>query len=201
MKVFFTKNLFPVIGIVLSLCFLLGCAGTSGYVAPGDTTQMDDKFGDTDLKMMANSMYNSLMSRLSVISQGDEQKIIALLSVKNKTSEHIDTDNITDKLQIALLKAGTMRFVDRSRIKEMTEQFDLGGSGMLDPNNIKKAGKVLGADYFIYGDISSITKSSRKKRLTYYRLSLKLLDSETNELIWADEFEIKKEMNRSFWER
>lgn len=161
---------------------------------------MDDKFSDTDLKMMANAMYNSVMSKLS--SRGDlQQSIIALLPVKNKTSEHIDPDAITDKLQIALLKAGSLRFVDRSRIKEMTEQFDLAGSGMLDPNNMKNAGKVIGADLFLYGDISSIVKQDRKTRLTYYRLSLKLLNAETNELIWADETEIKKQSTKSMWDR
>lgn len=175
------------------LILLIGCSGSSVYVSPGKTTQMDDKFSDTDMKMMAESMYNSIINSLGNVGQ---KKVIALLPVANKTSEHINTEAIADKLQIQLLKSGTLRFVDRSKIKAMTEQFDLAGSGMMDFNTVKNAGKVIGADFFLSGSLSSIEKRSRTKSLTYYRLSMRLIDTETNEIVWADEFEIKKKSSK-----
>lgn len=189
------------LGMLFPLVFIISCAGTSTYVSPGETTQMDDKFSDTDLKMMAESMYNSIINRLDLIGQGQsERKVIALLPVINKTSEHIDTESIADKLQINLLRSGTLRFVDRSKIAAMTAQFDLSGSGLMDPNTVKSAGKVIGADYFMAGTISSIEKRDRTKSLTYYRLSMRLVDAETNEIVWADEFEIKKQSKKGFWD-
>ena len=192
---------FKFVGLFVLVLFLISCAGTSTYVSPGETTQMDDKFSDTDLKMMTGGMYNSIINRLNIIEQGQsKRKVIALLSIINKTSEHIDTESIADKLQINLLRSGTLRFVDRSKITAMTEQFDLSGSGLMDPNTVKSAGKVIGADYFLSGTISSIEKRDRKKSLTYYRLSMRLVDTETNEIIWADEFEIKKQSNKGLWD-
>ncbi len=175
------------------LILIIGCSGSSVYVSPGETTQMDDKYSDTDMKMMAESMYNSIINNLGNVGQ---KKVIALLPVANKTSEHINTEAIADKLQIQLLKSGTLRFVDRSKIKAMTEQFDLAGSGMMNPNTVKNAGKVIGADFFLSGSLSSIEKRSRTKSLTYYRLSMSLIDTETNEIVWADEFEIKKKSSK-----
>jgi uncharacterized protein (TIGR02722 family) len=172
---------------------LVGCAGKSVYVAPGETTQMGADFSDTDMRTMAQSMYNSLQERLVKIRGADAPvPVVALLRVDNKTSEHIDTDMIADKLQIELLRAGTLRFVDRTRIRDMAKEFDLGASGFINPDMAKSAGKALGADYFLYGELGSIKKAEGKTRLNYYRLSMKLTDVETNEVLWAEDFEVKK---------
>lgn len=179
--------------LVVFLCGLFGCAGQSVYLSPGETTQMGSDFSDTDLRTLAQKMYNSLQRKLDQMGLSDSTPpVVALLRVDNKTSEHINTDMIADKLQIELLRAGSLRFVDRSKIEAMAREFDLGGSGLMDPETSKRAGSVLGVDYFLYGELGSIKKRAGKEQLSYYRLSMKLIDAQTNELIWADEGEIKK---------
>ncbi|MCE1187881.1 MAG: penicillin-binding protein activator LpoB [Ignavibacteria bacterium] len=183
------------------LTFALFCAGcgSSVYVSNDDTTQKDDKYSDTDLKIMASKMYESIIERLNVLRNGQTKPpVIAFLNITNKTSEFINTSEIADKLQIQLIKAGALRFVDRQRLKDLTAQFDLSASGLMNPETAKKAGKVLGNDYFLVGDLSSINKSDRSSSLTFYRLSLRLVDAETSEIVWADESEIKKEKSKNF---
>ena len=178
----------------VTVLLLFGCAGKSVYVPPGQTTQIDATFSDTDMRTMAQSMYNSLQSRLVMIRPADAPTpIVGLLRIDNKTSEHIDTDMIADKLQVELLRAGTLRFVDRTRVKAMTAEFDLGGSGFVDPSQAKSAGKALGIDYFLYGELGSIKKREGKTELNYYRVSMKLTDAATDELVWADDYEVKKQ--------
>ena len=177
----------------VTLLLMAGCAGQSVYVPAGETTQMGAEFSDTDMRTMAQSMYNSLQLRLAKIRPADAPTpVVALLRVDNKTSEHIDTDMIADKLQVELLRAGTLRFVDRSRIKDMVKEFDLAGAGFIDPEKAKSAGKALGADFFLYGELGSIKKTEGRTKLMYYRLSMKFSDVETNELVWAEDFEVKK---------
>ena len=184
--------------IFLSSIQLIGC-GSSVYVPSTSTTQIDDKYSDTDLRIMAQTMYQSIMDRLSSIRTNNQKPyVIAFLQIQNQTSEYINTDAIADKLQIQLIKAGSLRFVDRSRIKDITAQFDLSASGIMNPETVKKAGRVLGNDYFLVGELSSINKQDRSSSLTYYRLSMRLIDSETDEIVWADESEIKKQKNKSF---
>jgi len=172
---------------------LCSCAGSSVYVPPGSVTQ-SSSFSDTDMRMMATAMYSSLQKRLQTIVPADAAKppVVALLHLANKTSEHIDTDAIADKLQIEMIKAGTLRFVDRSKLQAIAGEFDLGGSGMVNAETAKRAGNVTGADFLLTGDIGSIVKSSGREQLNYYRLSMRLIQVETDELVWADDFEIKK---------
>lgn len=189
----------PLMVLLVAFLCIVGCAGQSVYVSPGETTQLDAEYSDTDMRQMASAMYTSLQLRISRFDQFRERTpIVALLHIRNTTSEHIDTDMISDKLQIELLRAGTMRFVDRSKIRDMAAEFDLGGSGLIDPAQMKKAGKVLGADLFLYGELGGMKKAQGKTALNYYRLSMKLMDAETNEIMWADDFEVKK-MQKKGW--
>jgi uncharacterized protein (TIGR02722 family) len=183
--------------LVILCCGLLvaavGCARKTVYVQPGEVPEMGPELSDTDIREMAAAMYESLLPRVVGMRAPDAPPaVVALLDIKNKTSEHIDTDMVADKLQVELLRAGTLRFVDRTLIGEMSSEFELAESGFIDPAKAKSAGKALGADYFLYGEVGSIKKTDGGKRLNYYRLSMKLADVETNEVLWAEEFETRK---------
>src|SRR5206468_6906607 len=92
-----------IVSASLAVC---SCAGKSVYVPPGSTTQ-SGTFSDTDMHMMATSMYGSLQKKLETVVPATAPKpIVALVHLDNKTSEHIDTDVIADKLQIEMIKAG-----------------------------------------------------------------------------------------------
>lgn len=183
---------------LFALLILSGC-GSSNYVSTANTDQMNDRFSNTDLRIMSQDMYQSIMNRLENIYGDDERMpVIAFLHITNKTTDYINTEDIADKLQINLIQAGSLRFVDRSKIQDMVSQFDLASSGMMDSDTVQEAGRVLGNDFFLSGDLSSITNADRRVRQTYYRLSMRLVDAETNEIVWADESEIKKEQSRSF---
>ena len=182
----------PGVSVVVGLLSVCSCAGKSVYVAPGSTTQ-SGTFSDTDMHMMATGMYGSLQKKLETVVPASAPKpIVALVHLDNKTSEHIDTDVIADKLQIEMIKAGSLRFVDRSKIREISKEFDLGASGLVNPDMVKRAGSVLGADYLLAGDMTSIVKTEGRSQLNFYRLSMRLIGTETDEVVWADDFEVKK---------
>jgi uncharacterized protein (TIGR02722 family) len=182
---------------LVGLVSVLSCAGQSVYVPAGKTVQ-SATYSQTDMRMMATAMYGSLQQKLAqIVPASAPRPVVALVHLDNKTSEHIDTDVIADKLQIELIKAGSLRFVDRSKINEISKEFDLSGSGMVNPDQVKKAGNVLGADFLMTGDMTSIIKTEGRTQTNYYRLSMRLLQTETDEIVWADEFEITKEKTRA----
>jgi len=182
--------------VVLASLSVCSCSGKSVYVPPGSTTQ-SESFSDTDMRMMATAMYGSLQKKLETVEPASAPKpIVALVHLDNKTSEHIDTDVIADKLQIEMIKAGSLRFVDRSKIREISKEFDLGGSGLVNPETVKRAGNVLGADYLLAGDMTSIVKAQGRSQINFYRLSMRIIQTETDEVVWADDFEIKKASTR-----
>ncbi len=67
---------------------------------------------------------------------------------------------------------------------------------MVNPRTRKKLGRQIGADYMIYGEITSIIKKVGRKRDIYYKITLKLADIETGIIEWMDEKEIRKQAQK-----
>jgi uncharacterized protein (TIGR02722 family) len=151
------------------------------------------------MKMMSEKMVQSI-AELAVIKHRDSPPKLALLNIGNRTSQHIDTEGIAEKIMVALLKSGAVRIVDRELLKEMAKEKALTSTQRIDVNDAVALGKLVGADYFLAGDIMSIEKQKGTKHMAYYKLTLKLVDVNTSELVWADEKEIKKAANKGFFD-
>jgi uncharacterized protein (TIGR02722 family) len=63
---------------------------------------------------------------------------------------------------------------------------------MVDPNKALQFGRQIGAQYMLYGNLSSIVKSNQDKSDVYYKFTLRLMDLESGLVEWADETEIRK---------
>jgi uncharacterized protein (TIGR02722 family) len=183
--------------VVLSAALAAGCGTTSVYLPPDSVTQFDDSYSDTDLRLMAEQMTRSLMQTPRITGEA-KPLTVAILEIRNKTSQHINTEDITDKLMMAILKTGRLRFVDRNLLRESAKELALSQTGAIDPAQAKRLGKMTAADLLLTGEITSINKHDARSSMTYYRLSLHLTDLETNEILWADETEIKKLAKKGF---
>jgi uncharacterized protein (TIGR02722 family) len=182
------------VGLVLTMA--AGCAQKS-VVRYGDATAVettDISFGSTDLQKVAGEMTDSLLLSpvVGTLTQ-NKRPVMFVERIKNKTSEHIDTESITDSVSTKLLRSGKFRFVDMSRVEAAREQikFQQDG-GMVDTNKAVNFGKQIGAEYMLYGNLSSIVKSNKDKSDVYYKFTLRLMDLESGLVEWADETEIRK---------
>jgi penicillin-binding protein activator len=188
------KRIFHLLVLFASVLPAAGCAH-SVYVAPDSVTQIDDKYSDTDMRMMSEDMTRSLI-KTPKIANASNPPVVAILDIGNKTSQHINTADITDKLMMAMLRSGRMRFVDRKILKDAAKELALSSNGMIDPAQAKKLGKMTAADLLLTGEITAINRVHARMSMTYYRLSMHLTDLETNEILWADETEIKKQAKK-----
>ena len=104
-----------------------------------------NEFGSTDLQMIAEKMVGSLLE--TGIFQA--RPTVTISTVKNKTSEYIDTTNVMNSIQTTLVKSGKVRFV-RS-IAEMQQGVDelqrQNQSGMYKQGSTAKVGKMTAAKY------------------------------------------------------
>jgi uncharacterized protein (TIGR02722 family) len=173
---------------------LIGCTQVR-YGNPGEVETLTVGFGSTDLQTIAEKMVQSLL--ISPVLQGD-RPVVYVSQVKNKTAEHIDTKSITDKIGTALLRSGKVRFTAAAEInRDLLDQLEYQvETGLVDPRTQKKLGRQIGADYMMYGEITSITKTAGRKKDVYYKFTLKLADIETGIIEWADEKEIRKEKQK-----
>ena len=187
--------------LILTGALLLGgCSSTT--VSYGDATETETvtvDYGSSDLQAIADKMADSMLASpaTSEIAAGG-RPVMFMDSIRNKTSEHIDTEAITDTLRTKLLSSGKFRFVDMSKVSAVKQQLEYQqSSGMVDPASMVRLGKQTGARYMVYGNLASIVKDNGKVKDVYYQMTMNLMDLQNGELLWADQKEIRKQAKKS----
>lgn len=191
------KQVIALIGLALVLS---GCSNkvTYGDATAVETTTID--FGSTDLQSIAKSMVQSMLQSPSVASiTYNSRPILYVEGIKNKTSEHIDTESITDTISTDLLNSGKFRFVDMTRVEAVRKQLNFQNNDeLVDQNTTIQFGKMVGAQYMLYGNLSSIVKTAGSKTDLYYKMTMRLMDLKTGLIEWANEKEIRKDQSKTF---
>ncbi|MAZ66562.1 MAG: penicillin-binding protein activator LpoB [Kangiellaceae bacterium] len=178
------------------------CGGSNvqyGDATAIETTTVD--FGSTDLQSIAEKMVGDMLV-FPPIAQTTSQRrpILFVDNIRNKTTEHIDTESITDTIQSKLINSGRFRFVDMTAMRAAKDQLDYQNkSGMVDQNRAMSIGKQYGAEYMLYGNLSSIVKRSSSTKDVYYKFTLKLMHLESGILEWSGEKEIRKTREKSLF--
>ena len=168
-----------------------GCAKRVDYGDPTAAETLTVDFGSTDLQMIGERMVQSLLA--SSVVQERHRPVIQVSRVRNKTDEHIDTKSITDKIRTTLVQSGKVQFVAGDVRDEVIRELEYqAGSGYVDPESRTRIGQLVGADYLLMGEITSIRKKSGRQTDLYFKVTLNLVELETGLIRWAEENEIRK---------
>jgi hypothetical protein len=188
-----------------ALLLLVGCETTVSspvvrfqrQVNYGDAKAVElvtNEFGSSDLQLIAEKMVGSLLE--AGIFEG--RPTVTISTVKNKTSEYIDTTNVMNSIQTALVKSGKVRFT-RS-IQEMQQGVDelqrQTQSGLYKQNTQAKMGQMSAARYSLEGELTSIVKQNSNTKDVFYKFTLKMFDVQEGVIEWQDEKEIRKTSKR-----
>jgi uncharacterized protein (TIGR02722 family) len=176
-----------VVGVALAVT---ACGTTTVYVEPGSITH-DVAFTDTDLRMNAEAMVNSLVEA-SFLRQLDEPPLLALSGIENRTMDHIGVLSFENTIQTRLLESGRFRIVDRTVLETAAQERALASLQRIDVADAVRLGEAIGAEYFLLGEMSAIDAAHGSRPVAYKKLSMRLVDVATTEIVWADEKEIKK---------
>jgi uncharacterized protein (TIGR02722 family) len=173
-------------------------------ISYGDATAVETTtigFGSTDLQSIAAKMVDDLIAFPPIVDMTSQRRPVVFVDkIKNKTTEHIDTESITDTVQTKLLQSGKFRFVDMTAVKAVQEQLQFQmDSGMVDPAKAVAFGKQTGAEFMLYGNMSSIVKRNSSAQDVYYKFTMKLVNLETGIMEWAGEKEIRKSGEKTFF--
>jgi uncharacterized protein (TIGR02722 family) len=176
---------------------LAGCA--KEQVRYGDEKGVEtvtNQFGSTDLQMIAESMTRSLLQAPVVASSN--LPVVTVQEVKNKTSEYIDTRAITDTIRAELQKSGKVRFaVDAAAMQQQVEELERQQSELYDQEQAAEMGRMIGAQYRLEGNITSIVKQAKDVKDVYYKFNLQMWNIRNGILEWSDEKEIRKTTAKS----
>ncbi|WP_250656709.1 penicillin-binding protein activator LpoB [Alkalimarinus coralli] len=188
---------------VIMAALILASCSSGPKIQYGDATAVETTtigFGSTDLQSIAAKLVDDLISFPPIVQMTSSRRPVVFVDkIKNKTTEHIDTESITDTVQTKLLQSGKFRFVDMTAVKAIQEQMKFQTeSGMVDPGKAAAFGKQTGAEFMLYGNMSSIVKRNSGAQDVYYKFTLKLVNLESGIMEWAGEKEIRKTGEKSF---
>jgi len=189
--------------LIFMLAVAIGLAGCQSKVEYGDATEVEtvnENFGSSDLQAIAAKMVDSMLTFPPVmVLTANDRPIMFVDKIKNKTSEHIDTESVTDSISNKLLRSGKFRFIDMTKVDAVRKQLDYqNNAGMVDPSTAISFGRQIGAQYMLYGNLSSIVKQDGGTKDVYYKMTMRLMDLETGLIEWSDEKEIRKVKSKSF---
>ena len=193
-----TQTGLMVLAFIATGSLLSGCSTEVSYGDAKETETVTVEYGSTDLQSLASKMARSLADSPAVKeASANGRPVLFVDSIRNKSSEHIDTEALTDSMRTKLLRSGKFRFVDMSKVQSVKEQLEYQQqSGMVNPAAMVRLGKQTGAQYMLYGNLASIVKDNGKVKDVFYQLTMNLMELESGELIWADQQEIRKQSRK-----
>ncbi len=153
---------------------------------------LDDKFNETDMKQIADTMVTSLTESI-VVKESKKRPVVLITLVKNRSQEHIDMKSMTDKIRVALIKSGKFRFTEKEVREEIQGEVGYQNeSGYVDPATARKKGKQIGAEYFLTGEITDRVQEVGGEKYVYYKCTFNLVNIDSGIIDWSDEKEIRK---------
>jgi uncharacterized protein (TIGR02722 family) len=182
--------------LVLSACGGGGPHAVRGSDVKGlDEAAMSTGLDRRDLQQMLHDNMESLQASALVKRwEGENRPSVAVLSMRNNTSEHIDSvlqALITD-VETALVNAGHVRVISRDSQPEMIKEVEKQQSDAFDASTVARLGNQVGARYFVTGRVESADERQGGQRRVQYFLFMRVLDVETGEVLWQNKADVTK---------
>lgn len=185
---------------LLVLPFLFACAPSVKRVETNLVKDVGGGWNDTDAQMVAQEMITDCLQSgwySKFTTRYGKEPTVIVGTVVNNTMEHINTAVFIEEMQRALINSAKVDFVasaaERGEIRtERLEQDEFASEATR-----KAFGKEVGADYMLSGVLNSVVDQAGSKSLVFYQVNLKLINIETNQIVWNGQKQIKKYVKRS----
>lgn len=181
----------------LALCMALaltGCTNTIKYdTAPVDkpvTHQIDT----STLQQSTRSMISAMVNNPQVLATLQSKRpVLAVYGLVDFTGEGVDIASLNNDIFSELNKSARFRFADSASLGRASQQQ---GSNLYDllesPQAAQPLTQAVSADYLLIGEVSKIIRTQPTLKETFYRVSLKLVDPNSNTFMWEEKREFLK---------
>lgn len=188
------KLLLSLTGLVAS--FQLSSCGPKAFVKGNydDVNRenlLNDQWSETDMQKAVQDLVASLSNHPSV-KNAKKAPVVMVTNLQNKTSEHIDTQNIMDMVRVELMNTNKFSFIDKEARQDVADEYNYQNSGMVSEETKKGPGGQTGADFIINGRLDSIVQEVGKDKTVYYKLTLNFTNLKSNVMAWSNYKQIRK---------
>ena len=178
-----------------------GCATTQVQRLDSNAVvDVSGRWNDTDSRLVAEEMIHDSLSRPWLANAEQKkggQPTVIVQAVRNTSMEHINTGVFVEDLQRELINSGRVQFVasadERQGLRAERADQDTNAS----EQTRKAHGQETGADFALSGTISSVQDREGGVSVVLYQVNLKLLDMQSNQIVWNGQKKIKKQVTRA----
>ena len=180
---------------LVSVVAITGCKTKVERVGVDETIDLSGRWNDTDSQLVSAEMIADISSRPWIeeyTAKNGKKPVVIVGTVRNKSSEHIETETFTKDLERELINNGRVTFVankvERGELREeRTEQ-----QTWSREETQKRLAAETGADYMLQGGIKTIIDQEGKESVKFYQVDLEMIHLESNEKVWMGSKKIKK---------
>jgi uncharacterized protein (TIGR02722 family) len=189
--------------MLLAVLFIIGCGGsnrTVSRVSSDEVTDLSGNWNDTDSKLVAEQMIQDMIYRpwISDFTMEEDRKPIVIVgTIRNFSSEHIETGTFIKDIERELINAGKVKFVASKQERDEIRDERVEQQSFASDETAKRLAAESGADFMLQGGIKSNVDASGGKAAKFYQIDLELINVETNEKVWIGSKEIKKLVQKS----
>lgn len=184
----------------LLLPFLFACGTSVERVETNLVKDVSGGWNDTDAQMVAQEMITDCLQSgwySKFTTRNGKEPVLIVGTVNNKTMEHIDSGVFVEEIQRALINSGKVEFVASSAERGEVRTERLEQDEFASEATRKAFGREVGADFMLSGVLTSVVDKSGSKALVFYQVNMKLINIETNQIVWNGQKQIKKYVKRS----
>ena len=175
-------------------CFM-GCARKVTRLNPSQQVDISGRWNDVDARLVSEAMIRDVLThpwREEFKDAMDRRPVVIVGLVANKSHEHIESEVFIKSLEREFLNSGMVRVVQNSVFREKMREERADQQEFASLETQKKWGLELGADFMLFGTLTSVVDSYRRQKVAFYKVNLELANLETNEKVWIGDKEIKK---------
>ena len=135
---------------------------------------------------------------VGTVGPANPAPIVAVWPIENRTSQHIEDQLVTilSSIETTFVNSGEVRVVARNEQENLANEIGRQSSSMFDPRSAQRAGRQLGAAYFVTGRITGVDEKLSDIRRVQYSLFLQMLEVETGQVRWQNEVTRSKQLKR-----
>jgi uncharacterized protein (TIGR02722 family) len=181
---------------------LAGCKPTPvrGEEVEGlDEEAMSTGLDRRDLQKLMHENMDALQ-RSAVIERwkGENRPPLAVLPIRNDTSEHIDSslDSLISDVETTLINAGHVRVISHENQGALVNEVKNQQTAAFDQSTVSKWGRQIGARYFVTGKAFANDERRDDERRVQYSLFMQVLDAETGEVLFQNKASLTKALVR-----
>jgi len=186
------------IALSAGVLMLAGCATQTRYVDPAaDDGPVAMTMDYRDFEKAATEAVEDMVASGAVSNPNGGRYIMVVSRITNDTMQRIDTDQLTKKIRVALLRSGKVVTTTAVGLSGAEDEMsmaarELRNSEEFDQSGVQKKGTLQAPDLSLSGKILQRNHTVGKEQQVEYYIMLSLTDLATGLAFWEGETPIIK---------